>query len=73
MELCETFSTLGAQELENGTGNPSHPKLAVVAAGKLFYVVDNTTKIRTGILCFILEGYSKSEAEAVREAIKLKR
>src|SRR5262245_50821142 len=64
-ELCMIFDTIGTQDLANGTGNISFPKIAVVLAGKLLYVVDNTSKIKTGIMCVGLQGYSRQELEAI--------
>jgi len=72
-ELCLTFDEKGTKDLEEGTGNPMHPKIAVVIANKLLYVVENTSKIKTGIMCIALIGYSEQEMETMRHSVENKR
>ena len=38
-----------------------HAKIAVLIAGKLLHVADNTAKIKTGVMCIGLSGYLKEE------------
>lgn len=71
-ELCMTFDTKGTRDLKEGTGNISHPKIAIVIAGKLLYVVDNTSKIKTGVMCIGLVGYSNEEMGAIKQAVDQK-
>ena len=71
-ELCLTFDSKGTKDLEEGTGNTSHPKIAVVIAGKLLYVVDNTTKIKTGIMCIGLVGYTTEDMTRIKIAVDQK-
>src|SRR5688500_8847520 len=40
----------GTKDLEQGTGDPSHPYIAVVIANRLLYIVENTSQIKTGIM-----------------------
>jgi len=72
-ELCLTFDDQGTRDLEEGTGNPMHPKIAVVVANRLLYVVENRSKIKTGIMCIALIGYSGQEMEAMRHTVENKR
>jgi hypothetical protein len=72
-ELCMTFDNKGTKDLAKGTGNPSHPKIAVVIANRLLYVVENTTSIKTGIMCVGLIGYSEQEMEKMRDSVDIKR
>ena len=72
-ELCLTFDKKGTRDLEEGTGNAMHPKIAVVVANRLLYVVENTSKIKTGIMCIALIGYSGQEMEAMRYTVENKR
>lgn len=71
-ELCMTFDDKGTKDLENGTGNSLHSKIAVVIVGKLLYVVDNTTKIKTGVMCVGLVGYSKEQMTEIKKAVDQK-
>ncbi|HEX8023036.1 hypothetical protein [Mucilaginibacter sp.] len=71
--LCMTFDDTGTKDLAKGTGNPLHPKIAVIIANKLLYVVENGTSIKTGIMCVVLLGYSEKEMEEMRNAIDIKR
>lgn len=68
-ELCMTFDAKGTRDLEEGTGNSSQPKIAVVITGKLLYVVNNTTKIKTGVMCLGLHGYSNDEMNEIKKAV----
>jgi len=72
-ELCLTFDDQGTKDIEEGTGNSMHLKVAVVIANKLLYVVENTSKIKTGIMCIALIGYSEQEMEAMRHSVENKR
>lgn len=71
--LCMTFDNKGTKDLEEGTGNPLHPKIAVVVANRLLYVVENKTSIKTGIMCLGLAGYSEKEMEEMRNSVDMKR
>jgi hypothetical protein len=68
-EICLTFDNKGTKDLEEGTGNILHPKIAIVIAGKLLYVVDNNAKIKTGVMCIGLVGYSKDEMARIKTSI----
>jgi len=68
-ELCMTFDTKGRSDLKEGTGNSLQPKIAVVITGKLLYVVDNSTKIKTGVMCVGLVGYSDEEMNEIKKAV----
>ena len=72
-ELCLTFDAKGTEDLAKGTGNPLYPKIAVIIANRLLYVVENTTSIKTGIMCVALVGYSEQEMENMRKCINIKR
>ena len=72
-ELCMTFDKIGTENLTEGTGNPLHPKIAVVVANHLLYVVENTTSIKTGVMCVGLVGYSEKEMEEMRHSVDIKR
>jgi hypothetical protein len=71
-ELCMTFDNKGTKDLGDGTGNSLHSKIAVVIVGKLLYVVDNTTKIKTGVMCVGLVGYSKEQMTEIKKAVDQK-
>ncbi|MRG44099.1 hypothetical protein GFS24_03190 [Chitinophaga sp. SYP-B3965] len=66
------FDAKGTEDLKAGTGHPLHPKLALVLANKLLYVVDNASSIKTGIFTIVLDGYSEQEAKTVRRAVEEK-
>ena len=72
-ELCVTFDKKGTADLAAGTGNPLQPRIAVVIAGKLLYVVENRTSIRTGIMCVGLVGYSEQQMQDMRDAVDHKK
>ncbi|MDB4920049.1 MAG: hypothetical protein JWQ54_2032 [Mucilaginibacter sp.] len=72
-ELCMTFDDTGTKNVAKGTGNPQHPKIAVIIANRLLYVVENRTSIKTGIMCVALLGYSEKEMEEMRNSIDIKR
>ncbi|MFC0515988.1 hypothetical protein ACFFGT_17330 [Mucilaginibacter angelicae] len=71
--LCMTFDDTGTKDLAKGTGNPLYPKIAVIIANKLLYVVENRTSIKTGIMCVALLGYSEKEMDEMRNSIDIKR
>jgi hypothetical protein len=71
--LCITFDSKGTKDLAEGTGNPLHSKIAVVVANRLLYVVENTTSIKTGVMCLELVGYSEKEIEEMRNSVNIKR
>ena len=73
VELCMTFDELGTFDLQNGTGDPAHPKIAVVIANRLIYVVENSAQIKTGIMCTILVDYSRQEIADMVRSINEKR
>jgi hypothetical protein len=72
-ELCMTFDEKGSKDIRLGTGNIDHPKLAVIIDNKLLYVVDNTTQIKTGVMCVGLVDYSKEEINAAKQAVDEKK
>jgi hypothetical protein len=72
-QLCMTFDSKGTRDLEHGTGNDSQPKIAVVITGKLLYVVDNSTKIKTGVMCVGLVGYSDKQMNEMKKAVDQKK
>jgi hypothetical protein len=45
----------------------------VVIAGKLLYVADNTIKIKTGVMCVGLGGYTDGDMKAIKLAVDQKR
>ena len=63
----------GTKDLENGTGNPSYPYIAIVMANRLIYVVENTSKIKTGIMQIVLVDYTESEVADMVNAVSQKR
>ena len=77
--LCLQFDKKGTTDLKEGTGNPLHPQIAVVIAGKLIYVVQNRpeSNITTGNVCIIIMGsgigVSGLELEAMKRAVDNKR
>lgn len=71
--LCMTFDDTGTKDLAKGTGNPLHPKIAVIIANRLLYVIENKTPIKSGTTCVILLGYSKKEMDEMRNSIDKKR
>jgi hypothetical protein len=68
-ELCLTFDAKGTKDLKEGTGNYLHPKMAVVIANKLLYIVDNNVNIKTGVMCIGLVDYSEEEMETMQKAV----
>lgn len=72
-ELCMTFDDDGRKDLEKGFGNPMHPKIAVIVANKLLYVVDNTGKLQSGKTCIGLLNYSEEEIAGIKDAVDNKR
>ena len=73
MELIMTLDKKGTNDLEKGTGNPLHPKIAVVVANRLLYVLENATSVKSGIMSVLLDGYSGQEMEAMLDSVKNKR
>jgi hypothetical protein len=77
--LCLQFDEKGTTDLEEGSGNPLHPQIAVVIAGKLIYLVENRpgSKTTTGKVCIMIEGsgmgVSGLELEAMKRAVDNKR
>ncbi|MBS1605228.1 MAG: hypothetical protein JST42_21370 [Bacteroidetes bacterium] len=71
--LCIKFDPKGTMDIQDGTGNTRHPKLAVVIANKLLYVVENSAKITTGVMCVVVSDYSKGEIEEMKRDIEMKR
>lgn len=71
-ELCMKYDEKGTKDLAEGTGNILYPQIAVVVAGKLLYVIDNTSKIKTGVMCVGLIGYSQEEMQAIKTAVDQK-
>ena len=72
-DLCLTFDDKGTEDLAKGTGNPLHPKIAVIVANRLLYVAENTMSIKTGIMHVVLIGYSQKEMEKMLNSIDIKR
>jgi hypothetical protein len=72
-ELRMTFDPKGSKDIENATGNVEQPKLAVVVDNKLLYVVDNTTKITTGVMCVGLISNSEDKINAMKHVVDQKR
>lgn len=71
-ELCMAFDSKGTKDLQEGTGNSEHPRIAVVILGKLLYVVDNNTKIKTGVMCVGLLDYFDEDMKAIKLAVDQK-
>ena len=71
-ELCITFDAKGTKDLKEGTGNPLRPKLAVVVANQLLYVINNTAKITTGIMYIDLLDFSDAEIDALQNDLRIK-
>ena len=71
--FCMTFDSKGTNDLKKGTGNLLHPKIAVVVANQLLYVVENNANIKTGIMCVALVGYSDPEMKALQNEVEQKR
>ena len=67
--LCMIFDAKGIKDIESNTGNPLHPKVAVIIANKLFYVFDNTAKFSTGIMCVILMNLSEKEMVELKKKV----
>ena len=72
-ELCMTFDSKGTNDLADGTGNVLHPQIAVVVANQLLFVVNNTAKIKTGVMNVYLDGYTDPELKALQDAVEHKR
>ncbi|WP_295674696.1 hypothetical protein [uncultured Mucilaginibacter sp.] len=73
-ELCMTFDSKGTHDLKEGTGNfLLQPKIAMVVANQLLYVVDNNAKITTGVVFVALLGYSDTEMRALQDQVEHKK
>ena len=59
----------GTTDLAEATGNSSYPYIAIVMANRLLYVVENTSKIKTGIMQVILVDYAENEIDEMVNAI----
>jgi preprotein translocase subunit SecD len=62
----------GTKDLEEATGNSIYPKIAIVMANRLLYVVENSSKIKTGIMQIILIDYNQNEVDEMVNAISNK-
>jgi len=71
--LCLTFDAKGTNDLKEGTGNLLHPKIAVVVANQLLYVVDNTAKITTGVMNIELINYTDAEIDKLKDFVEHER
>jgi hypothetical protein len=72
-EIRIAFDSKGTNDLAEGTGNILHPKIAVVIANQLLYVVDNTYKMKAGVMYVYLEGYTDPELKALQDEVEHKR
>ena len=73
IELCMTFDEQGTRDLQDGTGNSLHPKIAMVIANRLLYVVDNSSRIEKGVMCVEVEQYPEQDIAAMQRSIAEKR
>lgn len=71
--LVMTFDPKGTNDLKEGTGKLFHPKMAVVVANQLLYVVDNNANITAGVVHVQLLGYSDREMKALKNEVEQKR
>ncbi len=71
-DLCLKFNAKGTSELERGTGNLAHPKIAIVVAGQLLAVGDNPEKTTSGSICVSLVEISQSERLEMKAAVDRK-
>jgi hypothetical protein len=71
--LCLTFDAKGTRDLQEGTGDPAHPKLAVIIANKLLFVVDNSTKTSKGVMFILLNGHSEKDIQFMQRSIDEKK
>lgn len=69
-EICLILDDKGLQNLGEGTGNSVHPKMAVVLANHLLYVVETPQKITSKEMCILIADYSKDEQRSILAAIK---
>ena len=72
-DLCLICDAKGTRDLEEGTGNPLYPKIAVVIAGELLYVVENTYKLTNGSVCIGVNDYSEEKRATFKNAVNQKR
>jgi hypothetical protein len=72
-ELCMKFNEKGTQDLAAGTGNTLQARIAVVICNTLLYVVDNTSSIKTGVMCVGVEGYTPEEINTLKACVDSKR
>ncbi len=63
----------GTKDLEEATGNSSYPYIAIIMANRLLYVVENTSKIKTGLMQIILVDYTENEVDEMVNAITQKK
>ncbi|MCW3463969.1 hypothetical protein [Chitinophaga nivalis] len=71
--ICIKFDAKGTKDLQDGTESPFHPKIALIIANRLLYVVDNRTSVKDGAVCAYLIDFSQQEINAMKEAIEQKR
>ncbi len=72
--LRMAFDAKGTNELKEGTSSfLLHPKIAVIVANQLLYVVDNNAKITTGVMFVELMDYSDLEMKALQNQVEHKR
>lgn len=67
------FDSKGRKGLAEGTGNPAHPKIAVIIANKLLFVADSKASITTGVVSVFLDGYSGEEMQQICNSVNEKR
>jgi hypothetical protein len=72
-DLCMTFDSKGTNDLKEGTGKLLHPKMAVVVANQLLYVVDNNANITAGVVYVTLLGFSDSEMKVLQNEVDHKK
>ncbi|RQO68386.1 hypothetical protein DBR40_20805 [Pedobacter sp. KBW01] len=67
------FDNKGTKDLEEGTGNDKYPYIAVVIANRLMYVIENKSKIKTGVMNIYLQDYSEKEVGDMIDSINKKK
>ncbi len=73
IELCLIFDSTGTAKLAEGTGNPLHPKIAVVLTNQLYYVVENNVSIKTGVMCIAIENHNDENLKQLQNTIANKK
>ena len=73
MRKPEAVLISSSLDLEEGTDNPSYPYIALVIENWLLYVVENTSKIKTGKMNIIVVDYTEKEVNDMIDAINQKR